>query len=1069
LRLLFLAGWLLAGAPAVGSAQGLTTAAVRGTVRLADDSSADGARVVVRHQGTGFVVEGEVRRGRFQVQGLVPGGPYTITVRRIGMVARRWEGVFLRLGEPLELTVSLDPAPLQLDSMVIVAQPARAASRSHGGTAATLSDSLVHRLPSLNRDIYDFLSLIPQISTRTGFTDGISGGGVGFRFNHFLTNGVSERSLGGGQPPEFAGGKSLPLEAVKEYQVLLAPFDVRYGDFAGAMINTVTRAGTNRFEASLFGQNRSDEFARGGESGASPYQRWQYGLSFSGPIVRNRAQFLAASELVHHTAPMTGPFVGQPAAAVPGVPVDPSDLARLVNLLGSYQLEAGSGGAVPNRNELRNLFLRLDGSVPEIGSRAVVWLNAADNETREFSRAPSGTFALSSHQADQVFEPRTVAFQLYTVLPGLGGGSNELSLSRRSISFGSRSHALQPIVNVALPDPTGGHTTVIAGTPAQAQGGGMQSRNVNLRDDLAFPLGRSHVVSLGFEAEWFRLEAPGVPNALGTWTFASLDSLEDGLAERYELALDFGSADVPLTGNQVAAWIGDSWRPGAGFSLTAGLRAEFLQVGDPPPYNRLVDSLFGRRTDQLPGRRMHLSPRLGFTWDRSGTGRDLLRGGVGVFTGRPPLAWYHVPLQSYGIGIGTLRCGTEAGDHGLPPPFDRDAPVACLEGEGLDRPPPGNVELVDPDLRLARTLRGVLAWERELPGGLVGTLEALLTHSLSDFGFVNLNLAGPVRTDSMGRVIYGTFEASGRARPARITDSLPGVIELRNVSGNHSVQLAASVAREFSEGFSLLASYTWSRVRDVQTPLRVYNRGSVNWGSRAISGRHDDLTPGISLNDVPHRVALAGTWRAPWRRWTTELSLMYVGESGSPFTWIAYGTGGRGDLNADGAMNDPVYIPRDAFDEGEITFTGVAGPEDDNSPEAVAFRENAQRMAFEQFIGLNPCLRRQRGRILERNSCREPWAQTTAASVRQAIPIGNRVLEARLDVFNLLNLLHHGWGLRRTARSSGLDPGLLEHVAQTVGAAGQQPVFRFSKTDGSWNVDRVASAYQLQLGLRFQF
>src|SRR5262249_31846608 len=98
--------------------------------------------------------------------------------------------------------------------------------------------------------------------------------------------------------------------------------------------------------------------------------------------------------------------------------------------------------------------------------------------------------------------------------------------------------------------------------------------------------------------------------------------------------------------------------------------------------------------------------------------------------------------------------------------------------------------------------------------------------------------------------------------PTRVTDAFPSVIELRNVSRDHSVQAAASLARPFEGGFAVMASYTWSQVRDVQTPLRINNRGLVNWSSRAISGRHEDLSPGISLNDVPHRVVLAGTWRA---------------------------------------------------------------------------------------------------------------------------------------------------------------------------------------------------------------
>jgi hypothetical protein len=1056
--LLLFVGLLAGEAMAFGRsrlyAQGVTTGAVRGTVRLADRSDSEGARVVVRSAATGFTVDVEVRRGRFLIQGLEAGGPYSITVRQIGYLAERWDDVFLRLGEPLELDVTLEPAPVQLDSVVVVAAEPVPLSCCHGGTATTLSDSLIHHLPSLNRDVYDFLRLVPQISTRIGFEPGgISGGGVGFRLNGFLTNGVSERSLSGSQPPEFAGGRSLPFDAVREYQVLLAPFDVRYGDFAGALVNTVTRAGTNQFHGSVFGFGRNDELARG-ELATLPYDRWQYGFSVSGPIVRDRIQFLVASEFQRLESPMVGPYVGQPAEATPAVPVSAADLARLEQILNEHGLQSGSGGAVPNRNRISSLFARLDVSFPKWNSRAVLWVNDADTRDRAFSRAGAPQiFALSSTAAEVKFGARTVALQLYTALPRRGGGYNELSISRRSLPFHSVPVAAQPIVQVTVPAIPAGLTTVITGSGESAVTNPFRTWDVIVRDDVTLPLGSAHVASVGVEAEWFRIDPSGLANVTGTWTFDNLDALQAGHATSYVLARDFGSANVPLRGGQFAAYAGDLWQVADRVTLTLGARADLLALRGRAPYNRLVDSLFSRRTDAPLARRLHLSPRLGFTWDVQGTGRQQIRGGLGIFAGRPPLAWFHTPLRNYGVGIGALRCGERSQDLGPTPSFadPLTPPLTCGNGVGLDAPPPGEVELVDPNLRIARTLRAVLAYERQLPGGFIGTVEGLLTRNLSDFTFVNLNLAGPRATDRRGRVLYGSLDASGLATPDRIAATLPNVIELRNVSQSHAVQLSAGLARQFKGGFAAMASYTWSRVRDAGTPLRVNNRGIVNWSLRAISGRHDDLSPGISLNDVPHRVVLVGTWRAPWRSWLTELSLLYVGESGSPFTWLVGGAGGRGDLNADGGVTDPVYVPRDAFDAAEIALTGAPAE---------------QRQAFEHFIRSTACLRRQRGRILERNSCREPWAHTTAGSIRQMLPIGRQALELQVDVFNLLNLLDGDWGHRRLA-----NPVLLEHVEQATGPTGQldEPVFRFMDTATDWTVDRAESAFQLQFGVRYRF
>ena len=1057
------------GAEATTPAQGVTTAALRGTVRMSDGDDPAGARITVRNHSTGFVVEAEVRNGRFLVQGLEVGGPYSVTLRRIGARSERREIGFLSLGDPFMLDVILEPLPVQLDSLVSLPAPETPFSHSniHGGTATTIDDSLIHHLPSLNRNIYDFVRLVPQISTRVGLpAGGMTGGGVGFRLNHFQADGVSQRSLLGGQPHEFAGGKSLPFEAVREYQVLLAPFDVRYGDFAGAAINAVTRAGTNQVRGSVFAQFRNDALSR---NDTLPYERTLYGASLSGPIARDRAHFLVATEFQRLTSPMAGPYLGQPAAAAPAVPVREEDLARLDAIMREYDLVAGSGGAVPNRNPLRSAFVRLDAALPEMNSRAVLWLNDTYAEELDFERGVrDAPFPLSSHATTFESATRTGALQVHTALSRPGGGHNELFLSRRSTRASSAPEVLQPVITVALPGVGGGVIPVVSGTPQQAQSRGFRNQNVNLRDNLTLPLGASHTATFGLEAEWFRLEPTGVQGSFGSWSFLSLDSLEAGLAERFEVTRDLGAGEASLNGAQYALIAGDQWRLAERLSVTFGVRADVLALDGRPPYNRAVDSTFGRRTDQLPARRVHLSPRAGFTWSPGRAGQDRVRGGVGIFTGRPPLAWLQMPLLAYGTGTGVVRCGSLPGDQGPPPAFDPDPlapPTTCAVGSVVSSR--GDVELVDRRLRMARTLRGVLAWDRELPGGVVATAEALLTRNLSDFLFVNLNLRGPQSTDSRGRVLYGTIAQSGAASPALRDSSLPGVIDLQNTSANYSTQLSARLEKRFAGGLSAMAAYTWSRVRDVQTPIRVNNRGTVNWSSRAVSGRHDDLTTGISLNDLPHRIVLAGSWRAPWRRWTTELSLLYVGESGSPFTYRAAGNRGLGDLNADGSnLNDPIYVPRDALDPGEIIFTGAsADPSADPSPPAQAARVLAQQTAFERFIAGTPCLRQQRARILARNSCREPWSHTSAFSLRQRIPVRTRGIEIQLDVFNLLNLLNSSWGIRRVSQ-----PALLTHVGQVTGPGGNsQPVFRYQEAASPWVTDPAESAFQLQFGAAYRF
>jgi hypothetical protein len=1050
------------------AAQGVTTAAIQGVVRAADGSDVDGARVEVVNDATGFRVDGQVRHGRFLVQGLEIGGPYTLEVERIGLLPQRIGGVFLRLGEPLRVELILEPAPIAVDTLRVLAAAPFPRVNTHGGTATTIPDSLLARLPTLNRNLYDFVRLVPQISTRTGLAASMSGGGAGLRFNDFLINGASERTLSGGLTSNQNGGKSVPLEAVREYQVLLAPYDVRYGDFAGALVNTVTRSGTNRFEGSAFAYWRNDRLARGGElAPADGYDQVQYGFSLGGPILRDRLHFFVAPELQHLTSPATGPWVGQPASATPPVPVDVADIDRLDAILRGYGLEAGSGGPVENESPLRNVFGRLDLALPEWDSRSVVSLNYARTRNFAFSRDEQ-VYPLTSFSSTTSMSLWTASFQLNTALPRAGGGHNELLVSRRWGSLRTLPEVQQPIIRVAVPSTTGDEVTILTGTPDIAQGGSFEDWRLVLEDTLTLPLGASHELTLGLEAERFRIDRGGVAGSFGDWTFSSLDSLEAGLAERFVIRRDFGSASVPLRGGQYAAFVGDRWQLGERLSITMGVRADMLAIIGSAPYNAEVDSIFGRRTDERPSRRLHLSPRVGFTMELSDAGTDQLRGGAGIFTGRPPLAWIHSALANYGIGIGVLRCGSFPNDFGPPPPFvpdHRTAPAECASGVGLATAPRGDVDLLDSDLGMARTLRASLAYDRGLPWGVIATGEALATWILSDFLFVNLNLEGPQATDRYGRVLYGEIPPTGLAAPV-LKSAFSEVIDLRNTSRNHALQLATRLEKRFSRGSALMASYTYSRVRDVQTPIRVNVPGTVNWSSRAVSGRHEDLDPEISLNDIPHRIVLAGTYRAPWR-WGTEFSFYYVGESGSPFTYRSWGVGRRGDLNADGSnANDPIYVPRDAFDPDEITFSGRSdAPDADNSPAAQAQRVEVQRAAFERLIEGTECLRRQRGRILERNSCREPWSHTTIASVRQPVPIGGRALDVELEAFNVLNLLNGDWGRYRVAASA-----LLEHVAQTPGSPEESvPVFRFDASAPQWTTLATESAFQLQLAIRYRF
>lgn len=1049
------------------SAQGVTTAGIRGTIR-GDRGQPVDARVLVRHEATGYAIEVRASAGQFLAQGLEPGGPYTVTLRALGFGLQSREAVYVELGALRQLDFVLEPIATSLDT-VVVASPAQSGSLAGSGRGyTTITAELLDRMPASNRDLYDFMRLAPQLSTKTSLlSPGFSAAGTGFRFNNFLINGASERTLSGSVSPAFGGIRSVPLAAVQEYQVLVAPYDVRYGDFAGGLVNAITRTGTNTFHGSAFAYVRNDGFAGrlAGDTSTS-FQRVQYGLSLSGPIVKDRLQFLIAPELQRYTFAAAGPYVGQPKSAYRPVPVSAGDLARFDAIMRSYGLSAGSPGAVQNRFPLENLFTRLDLALPKWRSRVVAWDNYGSDSQLAFSRTSLDTFSLSSTLTTSVAQAHTTAVQLHTELPRAGGGHNEVLLSARTEHMRIVGDLAQPIVRVSVPTDSGGQIILNSGATEGARLGGFRSTDVTLEDNVTLPVGVKHVLSFGARAERFQFRKGIGPTSYGTWSFASLDDFAAGHATRYDIGIDFGTANPTTVGSQFAGYWQDQWHVSDRLTLTGGIRGDFLALDGRAPYNPAVDSIFGRRTDEMPRRRVELSPRLGFVLDSLGSDHQRLRGGLGVFTGRYPLAWAQSALQRYGVGNATLTCAASAGASQLPPAFiAHPTPTTCASGNNTVQNLKSDVNLLDPDLRLVRIARASLAYERRMPGDFNLTSEALVSRGLSDFAFQNLNLNAPWGTDPYGRVMYDTIQTTGKVKSTR-RSGFHEVIDLVNASSSRSYQFTTTIERTLRRGVSGSASYTYTRALDPQTPIRVNTTGTIAWASaRVLSGRDDDMTASTSSDDVRHRVVFVGNFEAPWRRARTALSLYYVGESGRPFTYTAYGADGRGDLNADGSnTNDPIYVPRNALDTTEIKFSGaLAGA--DSSPAAVSNREHAQRSAFENFIARTPCLRRQRGQIMARNSCREPWTNTTIASLRQEVPTARRMVDVELDVFNVLNLIRSGWGLRREAR-----PAVLQQYAQTAGpASSAQPIFQFDPSRVAWITDANESGFQVQLAARFHF
>src|SRR3954468_8459290 len=293
---------LFAAAPLLAQ-QGTTE--LRGRVADAQGGILPGVAVVVRNQATGFsreTVSGS--DGSFIASGLVP-GTYEVAAELQGFKKFDRKDLVLEVGKTSTIEVKMEAGGIEQTVNVSAESPlVDVTSKEIGGNIT--SETLV-QLPSVNGNFVGFVGLlpgiIPSISTESFGGDSISVNGQDARNNNFMVDGGNNNDNVIGQR---AGTQArTPIEAIQEFQVITNQFDAEFGRTAGAVVNAVTKEGTNQLRGSAFGYYQSgkltqeDFFVRNDTTGKlhkpdTQYQRW--GGTAGGPIVKDKIHFFGSLE-----------------------------------------------------------------------------------------------------------------------------------------------------------------------------------------------------------------------------------------------------------------------------------------------------------------------------------------------------------------------------------------------------------------------------------------------------------------------------------------------------------------------------------------------------------------------------------------------------------------------------------------------------------------------------------------------------------------------------------------------------------------------------------------------------
>jgi hypothetical protein len=557
-----------------------------------------------------------------------------------------------------------------------------------------------------------------------------------------------------------------------------------------------------------------------------------------------------------------------------------------------------------------------------------------------------------------------------------------------------------------------------------------------LTNDLTFATGR-HTLTFGTHNERIAFDNTFFHTSIGQWRFNSLALLEAGTAATYFVQLPFpgettqenaGRADWSLF--QLGLYAQDEWDVSSNLKVTLGVRVDAPFVNSTPRVNQpladsdLLNAVYGDslgpiRTDVMPSGNLHFAPRIGFNYDLRGDRSTVLRGGVGIFTGRPAYVWLSNAYTNTGRDIATLSCsGANV------PVFNattaRTPQTQCADGTQPGTTSSAQVNYFDEGFKFPQQLKASFAVDQRLPGDIIGTVEFLYTRHLNTIYQLEMNISRtPLSTNAEGRQLFGdpaNFSSSTGIRPTRIDPTFAHILRHTNDNQDRAYAFTVQLQKRFAQGYEFSAGYTYQNVKDV-TSLGS-SIASSNYGFSPVSaGGNPNAKPlGVSRFDVPHRLVLSGTFDVPIPNVPTSITLLYVGQSGSPYSWTI-----NGDANGDGyeastigsRHNDIVFVPNAA---GSNFTANDTDPIDGDLAKYQALIDNPL------VSDLMPCLKDVQdagGGIPERNTCRNPWTNRFDASFRIGVgrAIGGTLHRLTLvgDVFNVLNLMNSDWGVVRGA------------------------------------------------------
>lgn len=1049
----------------------VTTSALKGRVVDEKNEALPGATVVAIHlpSGTQYGVLTNVD-GRFNIANMRVGGPYQVTISFVGYNPQVYNDMNLSLGNVTDIALTLSPSVISLNEVIVSAGKGNIINSDRTGASINLSTETVNSVPTISRGMRDFTKISPLANTSGS---GTSFAGANNRYNQFSIDGLVNNDVFGltssGTNGGQAGIEPISLDAIEEFQINIAPYDVRQGGFTGGGINAVTKSGTNSFKGTAYFFGNNEKFVGKNEPKTNTNLKiatqsdYSGGFTLGGPIIKNKLFFFVSGEMARTSFPLSN----VPGSATSNISTAEVDriIAVINRVAPSY--DPGSYLNINNETSSNKLLAKINWNISN-KHKLILRHSYTYGENISNSRSPNSLRFYNNG----VFFPSTTnstGLELNSIIGN--NKSNRLMLGYTTVLDDREPRGANfPTVYINLSNAT----SATLGSEYSSVANLLKQKIFSIDDEFTIFKGK-HSISIGTHNEFYSFYNLFVQNIYGSYGYKTLANFETiGLPGEvaptyYAVGYSFDGTDNPSQSNgaakfnamQLGFYAQDQYQLTNTMQITGGLRIDVPVFSDSPAANSKFNTDYaaqGVATGTLPKTKLMYSPRLGFNWDVFGNKTTQVRGGTGLFTGRVPFVWISNQFTNNGQVNGAYSKGSTASSAPLittpavtfvADPYSQKLAETLVPAQVASR---GAINVVDKNLQFPQVFRTNLAVDQKLPYGIIATVEGIFSKTYNNVNFINLN-----------RQVDPSFTFTGvdqrpRYFSGRIDPNFEEIVKFENTNQGYSYNFVFMLNKQFENGFNAQASYTYGKSMDLNsgTSSVAYS----NW--RYVNNVYglNDLRLTRSNFDLGSRITGLVSYKKDYLKGllATQVSLYYNGQSGQPNSYIY-----NGDMNNDGSSNDLIYIPKTQADINLIPVTGA-------TPVSIA----DQWTALDAFISNDKYLSKHRGEYAERNAARLPFQHQFDFRLLQEFKVkvggATNKIQLSFDILNVGNMLNKKWG--HVIYASNQQFGLINYKGQAP-AGSPIPTFTYDgsgQTNGnSYFLSDYSSRFRGQIGLRYIF